>query len=322
MLFCKDQPKNGLPQLYEIYIYLFFYTACVLLLWFQAFKQELCIMKFSQRISKTPIRESLQVETIDEALKNGLWNIIYIFYFNDLGHNWGYYNGEKRQFFNGLWHYFFKQRIDTIPYLTDDIIQFIREWYYNAEWYEVFDLIEWISEFDSNTTHKDIAFAFNSELEKEMSAYRIIDKRIVQITDESEIREIETAIEDTKKTKMSPISEHLQSALEKLADRKNPDFRNSIKESISAVEAIANIISGKQGASLGDALKIIEQKIGLHPALKKGFSAIYGYTSDEGGIRHALTEENNIPFEDAKYMLVSCAAFINYLKVKAAKAEQ
>ena len=66
-------------------------------------------------------------------------------------------------------------------------------------------------------------------------------------------------------------------------------------------------------------MKLIEDSIGLHPALKRGFLAIYGYTSDEGGIRHAMLEETNIAFEDAKYMLVSCSTFINYLIVKASK---
>lgn len=61
-------------------------------------------------------------------------------------------------------------------------------------------------------------------------------------------------------------------------------------------------------------------KIAIHPALKKGFSNIYGYTSDASGIRHALLDEPNLDFENAKYMLVSCSAFINYLASKAAKA--
>jgi len=50
--------------------------------------------------------------------------------------------------------------------------------------------------------------------------------------------------------------------------------------------------------------------------LKKGFSAIYGFTSDAQGIRHALSEESNIDAADAKFFLVSCSAFVNYLIAK------
>ncbi len=114
----------------------------------------------------------------------------------------------------------------------------------------------------------------------------------------------------------------MRTALSKLSDRKNPDFRNSIKESISAVESLCQKITGKPKATLGDALKAIEKngRVNLHSALKRGYEAIYGYTSDADGIRHAMSEQSNCDFADAKYMLVSCSAFINYLIEKSAKA--
>jgi hypothetical protein len=113
------------------------------------------------------------------------------------------------------------------------------------------------------------------------------------------------------------INIHLKSAIALLSNRKNPDFRNSIKESISAVEALCIIITNDKNATLGKALSIIEKDHSLHKSLKSAFSSIYGFTSDSSGIRHALIE-NDIPlfFEDAKFMLVSCSAFINYLKSK------
>ena len=58
----------------------------------------------------------------------------------------------------------------------------------------------------------------------------------------------------------------------------------------------------------------------LHPALEKSFKQLYGYTSDSDGIRHALMDIYNCDFEDAKYMIVSSSAFVNYLIVKADKA--
>ena len=80
------------------------------------------------------------------------------------------------------------------------------------------------------------------------------------------------------------------------------------------MEAVCQIIAGDSNATLGKALK----GIGIHPALEKGFSAIYGYTSDAGGIRHALSDETNLGADDAKFFLVSCSAFVNYLIVKSA----
>ena len=60
-------------------------------------------------------------------------------------------------------------------------------------------------------------------------------------------------------------------------------------------------------------LKSLKDKI--HPAMKGAFEKLYGYTSDANGIRHANgLGEGDSTFEEAKYMLISCSAFVNYLK--------
>lgn len=155
----------------------------------------------------------------------------------------------------------------------------------------------------------------NRVLRNEVAGYRLVNRKIVQITSNEEIQEIQEAIANTDK--FNSVNTHLQTALDMLSDRKNPDYRNSIKEAISAVEAMCSIIANDPKATLGSALKEIEKKHSLHPALKSAFSSLYGYTSDAGGIRHKLTDDTaTIEFEDAKFMLVSCSAFINYLKAK------
>jgi hypothetical protein len=76
------------------------------------------------------------------------------------------------------------------------------------------------------------------------------------------------------------------------------------------------VISGNPKATLGDALKAIERNGKVHPALKDAFLKLYGYTSDEGGIRHAMLEEPTLTVADAKFFLLSCTSFINYLKAQ------
>ncbi len=153
-----------------------------------------------------------------------------------------------------------------------------------------------------------------------MSAYRFVNGRIVEMTSEEEIAEVEEAQRPTGRLK--PVSRHLNNALALLADRNSPDYHNSIKEAISAVEAMCNLVAGSSSAALGNALKELDRKktVTMHPALKDAFNKLYGYTSSADGIRHALLEESDLDFEDAKFMLVSCSAFINYLKAKSAKA--
>jgi hypothetical protein len=86
------------------------------------------------------------------------------------------------------------------------------------------------------------------------------------------------------------------------------------------VESLCRLIAGDR-ATQGQALKPVKDRVGLHPALEKGFSSLYGWTNDAGGIRHALMDDSPAcDFEDAKYMLVSCSSFVNYLIAKATKA--
>jgi len=150
-----------------------------------------------------------------------------------------------------------------------------------------------------------------------MSAYRFVGKFITPIISETEIKEIEKAL----KSPIEPVRIHLEEALKLMSDRKDPKYRNSIKESISAVEAMCKVIANDEKATLGQALDVIGERIEIHPALRRAFSNLYGWTSSADGIRHALLDEEvAVGFEDAKFMLVACSAFVNYLLEKARKA--
>jgi len=256
---------------------------------------------------------------MDDDLRIGLWNAFQIYYLDEVNGDWIQYSNFN-YFFRIMWLSFFKLPLDNMDDSYRSTYNRIRKWFFDAEWYEVYDFIEFIASVNSPANQIGFKSFCNSMLEREFSAYRFLDNYIIEITDENELKEIEEAIEESSKSKFVGVSEHLKTALHMLSDRKTPDYRNSIKESISAVEAMCQIITGDHKAELGKALKVLEDSIDIHSALKKGFSALYGYTSDEGGIRHAMIDENSSQFEDAKYMLVSASAFINYLKVKYSKS--
>ena len=152
-------------------------------------------------------------------------------------------------------------------------------------------------------------------LRREMSAYRFVDGVLVEINSKEEVIEIQTALSNTNK--YDSVQTHIKRAIELFSDRKKPDYRNSIKESISAVESLSKIIIGDDKTTLGQALKVIEKEHKIPGSLKTAFSALYGYTSDEGGIRHNLLEKGmKVEIEEARFMLVTCSAFINYLIAK------
>jgi hypothetical protein len=271
-------------------------------------------MRFSQRIGKKPVRETLQVDSIDQSLYNRLWNLVLNTVFDKLKSQ---PSRGPQTVCDHIWTEFFGERVDETPpyyskYKRDFESYFKEKFFDQLQWYEIYDLLEFLSDLDSRALKTGFMDKCNSVLKRELSAYRLIDNNVVKTTSEEEISAIETAINDS--SRFSSVNTHLRTALEHLSNRENPDYRNSIKESISAVEAICAIIVKDDSVTLGAAIKVIEKNFKLHKALKSAFSSLYGYTSDSSGIRHALLEDDvEVTFEDAKFMLVSCSAFINYL---------
>ncbi len=292
-------------------------------------------MLFSERYGYTKPREALQIESIDEPLRNRLWNEMKSFYILFLRF------GGFEKFVYTLWIDFFKSTNEDIPGVGADVhprpgidgelvFRVLKNHIQKAEWHQVYNLIEFSfctpinneDKFDVEfeNAKSEIISEINKIFEKEKAGYRLINGKITPITNEAEIQGIEEAINSTENNILKSVNTHLKAGLTKLSDRQNPDYRNSIKESISAVEALVNIINGDTKGTLGTSIKKLKTKINIHPALESGFNSIYGYTSDADGIRHPLKDNDTCDFDDAKYMMVSCSAFINYLIGKASKA--
>lgn len=216
--------------------------------------------------------------------------------------------------FKALWVDYFKKPTDTIPtfyYDQNGGLGRLRSYFFNAKWYEVYEFIEFVSVHEPTGKCDEFIAACNKFMERENSGYRFVDRKIIEISSSDEVSEIESAIEGS--TPYYGVKQHLSSAISLLSDKEKPDYRNSIKESVSAVESLCKTVSNDEKATLGAALKILGKKGNMHPALKSAFSSLYGYTSDADGIRHALMEENKLTSADARFMLISCSAFINYV---------
>lgn len=235
-------------------------------------------MRFSQRKGIKSAQKIIQRERMDDELRNGLWNLLTIGFW-DKYHSTSSYSHNTVKYSNlnnlirVLWHQYFKKPFDNIPKYWDDCLKEIRDYFFDAEWYEVYEFIEFMANYSDDESSKTFIRYCNIQLEKENSAYRFVNGIITEITSKEEIESIEEAI--TKSDKYHGVKEHLRTALSLLSDRKNPDYRNSIKESISAIESLSNHITSKENSTFGAALKEIERKKKLHPALKNAFSSLY-----------------------------------------------
>jgi len=280
-------------------------------------------VSFSERYGYKSVRDIIQIESIDKPLRNGLWSILKVCCWDNAQYSsdpfsGGYHlddfeNKELQNLCTKFWFHYLKEPLDHLSNDWTKVLEQLRRNFFNCEWFEVYDFIEFIANnYNQHEFREEFIETCNNLLEKEMSAYRFVNNVITQITEKEEILTVENAIEKSE----DPISTHLHRSLELLSDRNTPDYRNSIKESISAVESMVKLTVGTEKGTLGKLLNKLEGDINLHPALKTAFNSLYGYTSDEGGIRHALTELESNDFHDAKFMLVVCSSFINFIKGK------
>lgn len=275
---------------------------------------------FSERHGYKPSKVEIQLDSIDNDLRVALWNAMcQTFWVDEERGNNVYKDRDLFPVLQALWQYYFKFPINDFYPDWSTWETRLEKYIFSCDWHEVYEIIEFIMDhWRDGYKKKGFIPIFNNALERELSGYRLIKNNITPITDKLEIAEIEQAIDISSQ----PIRLQLEDALQKLSDRDNPDYRGSIKDSISAVETLCRLITDEPKLELGKALKVLEEsgKVKIHGALRTGFSNIYGWTSDDQGIRHGLMDEPNLKFEDAKYMLVSCSAFINYLISKSAQA--
>lgn len=281
---------------------------------------------FSERIGKPTCAVTIQLDEFDDRTRTFISNLLFDFlqitfqnaeqfrkqpygniptplssdFCKDLGQDVFSFCNHLKEGYVYKWDDFYTTNIENVLN--------------NASYNEVLDLLEYICNWLSAKTYscsEQFQKSFNSLFQQEYVGYRFVSGQIVPITDELEIREIEQAC-------LIPFDgarTQLQKALGFLSDREHPDYKNCVKESISAVESICKIIVGDDSATLGAALKRLkEHGLEIHPSLKEGISKLYGYTCDQGGVRHSEGRtESTVTFEEAKFMMVTCSAVVNYL---------
>lgn len=280
---------------------------------------------FSESIGKSKCMMEMQYDDFDERtrtqISNKLFEVLSIFLESSNGHGYNICSNIS----GNLGNCFSKAIISDIFNKSTVLIDGhtfdwkkvyipIQEVIADAEINEVLDVLWYINDWINDNYYSPnelFSELFNHLFEAEYVGYRFVNGKIVAITDRCEIDEIEQACE----IPYAGCRAHMEKAVGFLADREHKDYKNCIKESISAVESICCIIADKKNATLGDTLKILEGKCNLKGQLKSAFEKLYAYTNnDKGGIRHAEgLFVSEVSFEEAKFMLVSCSAFVNYL---------
>ena len=182
-------------------------------------------------------------------------------------------------------------------------------------WNEVYDLAELILDLLPDTKSEWLAGVLNNVLEKENCAYRILhgtegDHSIYQvqrITNELELQEIEQATQ----TEYDAVNKQIMNAVSQYSDFEKPDYADAVRCAIAAVESAMRILDGK-AKTLGDAIKRARKAgTSYNQRLLDGLEKLYAYASE--AVRHGSNEPVEVTEPEAKLMIVTCSAIVNYL---------
>ena len=253
----------------------------------------------------------IQINTINSTLRNRLYNAFRYFI-------------DRTKYSEAA--YF--SIIDCLGYVDNGqaanrecvLKRFLFSGEHGGKWYTPYTIIELymrhLQQFDEDKEWvRQITEAFNRICEEERSGYRLVDGQFVPITNSGELEAVQSAVI----VPYEPVKKQIEKAIESFSNKDKPDYENTIKDAISAVESMCCIITGLDGrnATLGNALEKLEASgVRIHDAMKEAFNKLYHYSSNEGGIRHGATTFPGATEEDARFMLVACSAFVNYLITK------
>ena len=180
-------------------------------------------MIFSQRKGLTKIKDLIQKDSMDDELRTSLWNVLYANYWGD-----AIKTNDFRIFdilMRRIWVEYYKMPADELPpdineYNFTKPYETVRKNFYRCEWFKVYDFLEFIVNCYDEIEHLNstVINACNIMLERELSAYRFVGKKIKPITDDQEIETIEKALISV--SEMTPVREHLQCSINHLSDKK------------------------------------------------------------------------------------------------------
>ncbi len=267
-------------------------------------------MSFSKRMGFEPAQKALQLDGMDDELRMELHNII-----RSVEKDVLFYKFNLDLHYRCIWTRFFFLDLDECTSRGDGSIRgLIKSEFMSLPWQRVYDYIEfYLTTSRVNPRfHEKLESLINQILHIHNSGYRIQDCIVIPISNELELSEISEASHSGQKA----IDTHMKRAIELFSKRETKDYANVIKEAITAVEAAVNFVNGTEGKTLGDALKTLDKNHKLPDALRQGMEKLYIYTNDkQSGIRHAMINDATCPpdFADAKFMLVACSAFVNWL---------
>lgn len=266
---------------------------------------------FSQRNGLAPIPPQMKLGELSPELRRALsyYLELEVKRISRLGSEIIYFSSDGKRLAKDAHVFFFGCEPETFSMKPSGFEKALRALCKSAPFHRVLDLVEFLDRHPicSSELKQDLANAFSAN----RSPYRIIDGLVVTIGVADQGAAFEKALAAAQSVGSGAARTHLINAGKAITDGQ---WAACVRDSIHAVEAIS-VWMAPGAKTLGKALAVLERSGRLHSSLKLAFNQLYGYSSDEKGVRHALVFEDSARVDeaDALFMLGACAAFVSYL---------
>ena len=275
-------------------------------------------LTFSQAQGYEELPRPLKLEELNDDARARLWSLLYFDVSRkrkDLRLGRFHLGGEWPSILGSLHISFHNLPLDEFDMNFERFVQGYKPFFLTEPFFRVFDLLQAIMRH--RECPRDFTQAVAQFFEHGRLAYVVDTSNPVTIYPAATREEGEAVLQATSELcNAGPTAavSHLRQASECINQGDHP---GAVRESIHAVESTARNID-PNAKTLGRALKSLEGAGAFHPALKQAFLKLYGYTSDEQGIRHALIDnpQPNVSQDEAVFMLGACASFSSYLARK------
>jgi hypothetical protein len=264
-------------------------------------------LNFEQAEGLAPLPDQLAFGQVSDELRAVLWAFIHG-QIQESTHKGTYVVDPWADVLRTVHVYRNHRPSDEFSSKASDVVGNLKPIFFEGSYHHIYGWLQFVME------HLSVA-GFSARVDSILNycraPYRVVDGYVIcPIASEQDAATVKAAFADLKKSGLDGAREHLRSAATNLTQGK---FADSVRESIHAVESVARRL--EPSAELSKALAKLEQSASIHGALKTGFLAIYGYTSDQEGIRHALIDDANANVDetDALFMIGACSAFVSYL---------
>jgi hypothetical protein len=274
-------------------------------------------LTFSQREGVAPLPAPLKLGELSKEARAYLWAVVY----ESLEKATQHPDMGGPSWFGRPWDIILKRwHILGLHSPADEFsaqcryhLQPLKKRFLEGTYIDVFEFLEFV--FKSGAAPYGFAGSIENALRKGRAAYTVVDDKVIFPTaTPEEGTTVSAAFEALAGSEFSGARTHLIQAGTCI---NQGDFASSVRESISAVESVSRVLAPGT-TTLGPALSALEKNGQVHAALKRAFSALYGFTCEEQGIRHPLLEKDAaaVDQEDAVFMLGACASFVSYLTSK------